>query len=75
MVSNAVYEGLKMRKGSRSFSETIEASINPSKKKTLKNLLDKCFGTVKDDKEFDELMPELKKMWKEWDDAFWKESA
>ncbi len=69
MVSNDIYEELKKRKGSKSFSETIRVSLypNPKKARTLGELIDKCAGTLpSDDKEYDEVLKESRKMWDKW---------
>ena len=77
MISNEVYDELKKRKGSRSFSETIKESLadRKEKTKTMKELFDRCYGLLKDDTEYGDLMKEAKKKWKEFDEQIRKSSA
>ncbi len=63
MISNETYDNLKRRKGNKSFSKTIDNML--IKKKTGEGLKE-FFGILKDDKEYDELMKEMKKGWKRW---------
>ena len=69
MISEDVYNRLKKLKEERneSFSKTIghllEDKSSPNK---AWEVLDKLAGTFKDDKEFDEIMKDSKKMWKRW---------
>ncbi|MBI2575287.1 antitoxin VapB family protein [Candidatus Woesearchaeota archaeon] len=68
MVSNEAYSELKKRKtGAQSFSDVILESIGKGKAKTVKELVDRFGGILKGDTEYDKLMPEVKKMWAEWD--------
>lgn len=65
MISNQVYEELKEVKNDRSFSETIKDLIEAKGMKTGKDLV-KHVGILKDDKEYDKIMKELKPLYKRW---------
>lgn len=74
MISNDLYDELKKRKGDRSFSEIIKASLEQKKIKTGKDLLP-FVGILEGDKEYDEVMDEAKVKWREWREKLEKESA
>lgn len=65
MIGNDVYKELKERKGERSFTEVIRALLDRDRPKTGRDLL-KHFGTMKDDKEWDEVKKGIKKGWAGW---------
>lgn len=66
MISNVVYEELKHAKKDKSFSETIKDLMEKSKPKTGAGLRD-CVGLLpKEDKEYEEIMRELKPLYKKW---------
>ncbi|MBI2650352.1 antitoxin VapB family protein [Candidatus Woesearchaeota archaeon] len=66
MIANNVYEELKEAKKDRSFSETIKELIEKSRPKTGAGLKD-CIGLLpKEDKEYEEIMRELKPLYKKW---------
>ena len=69
MIGNDVYEELKRRKGEKSFTEIIKALMEKDRPKTGKDLM-KHFGTMKGDKEWDEVRKELKKGWKKWNKRY-----
>ncbi|MBI2508082.1 antitoxin VapB family protein [Candidatus Woesearchaeota archaeon] len=66
MISNDVYERLKniKEREDKSFSEVVIECLD-SHKKTGKDLM-KCFGILKDDKEYDKIMKDTRKRWAEW---------
>ncbi len=74
MISNDVYEELKMKKGSKSFSETIKEALDRNKIKTGKDLLP-FVGILEGDIEYDEIMKKMKPKWKEWTDKVYGKSA
>jgi len=65
MISNEIYEELKGTKGDRSFSETIKNLIEIKKWKTGADLV-KHVGRLKDDKEYDRIIKELRPQYKKW---------
>lgn len=66
MIANSIYEELKEVKKDRSFSEIIKDLIEKSKPKTGAGLRD-CAGLLpKEDKEYEEIMKELKPMYEKW---------
>ena len=66
MVSNDVYNELKRIKSKNSFTEVIINLMNKSKRKTGAGLKE-CLGLLeKDDKEYDEIMKELRILYKRW---------
>ncbi len=80
MISNEVYEELKRRKGSSSFSEIIKESLAESPERKDKRIrtgedLARFLGVLKDDAEYEKIMKEMKPRWKEWTDRVYKESA
>ena len=74
MISNEVYAELTRRKGDRSYSEVIKDSLEERRIKTG-NDLKPFLGILEGDTEYDEVMKEVKKKWKEWDERLHKESA
>ncbi len=65
MVSNEVYEELKHAKKDRSFSEVIIDLMDTAKRKTGADLI-KHVGVLKDDKEYEKIMKELKPLYRKW---------
>ncbi len=65
MISNEVYDALKASKKNLSFSELIKDLIETKKKKTGIGLI-KHVGSLKSDKEYDQIVNELKPLYKEW---------
>lgn len=66
MISNVAYEELrKLKEEDKSFSETIKDLIEIKKWKTGADLV-KHVGVLKDDKEYDKIMKELKPLYKKW---------
>ena len=66
MIANNVYDELKEVKKDRSFSEAIKELIEKSKPKTGAGLRD-CIGLLpKEDEEYEEIMRELKPLYKKW---------
>ncbi len=71
MVADAVYHELKVIKEreNKSYSEVILESLHKPKLKTGEGLR-KCLGLFKDDKEYDGVMKESRKMWKKWTEHY-----
>lgn len=69
MISNAVYEELKMRKSEKSFSELITDLLS-SKKIKIGGGLRSCFGLLKNDKEFVAVEKSLERGWKGWNKKY-----
>ena len=71
MVADAVYHELKVIKEreNKSYSEVIFESLHKPRLKTGEGLK-KCFGLLKDDTEYDEVMKDLKKGWKKWSERY-----
>ena len=67
MVSNDAYNRLKVikEKEDKSFSDVIINLIEAKKTKTL-NDVKSLFGIFKDDKEYDNIIKEVKEYWKKW---------
>lgn len=67
MVSDNVYEKLKSikEKENKSYSDVIIELVNIKKMKKLK-YLEKFFGILKEDKEYDRIMKEINKSWDRW---------
>lgn len=67
MVSNDVYEDLKAlkEKDDLSFSELFRELLKNAKTSKISDLREFA-GILKDDKEYDEIMPKLKMEWKKW---------
>lgn len=66
MISNDVYNELKRIKSENSFTEVIHSLMAKSKRKTGAGLKE-CLGLLdKNDKEYDEVMKELKGLYKKW---------
>jgi len=65
MISNDLYKELKDEKKDRSFSKTIKDFIEISKWKMGADLK-KHVGILKDDKEYDKIMKELKPLYRKW---------
>lgn len=65
MVSNEVYEELKLRKEDRSFSELIVDLLQSNETKKGSGL-QSCLGLLKLDKEVNNIEKTLKKGWKKW---------
>ena len=67
MISDEVYHKLKKIKEEKneSFSTVINNLFEDKPNKAIE-ALDKVAGSLKDDKEYDILMKENKKMWKRW---------
>jgi len=67
MVSNEAYNRLKVikEKEDKSFSDVIINLIEAKKTKTL-NDVKSLFGIFKDDKEYDNIIKEVKEYWKKW---------
>ncbi len=66
MISNELYKELKKIKKENSFTETIKDLLDRSKEvKTGKDLFP-LIGALKNDKEYDEIMKEVKKGWAAW---------
>ena len=73
MVSNEIYEELKRRKGSRSFSELIRDSLQ-NKKKTGEGLR-KFYGILEGDTEYINIQKDSRRKWKEWETKTRREYA
>jgi predicted CopG family antitoxin len=69
MISNNIYNELKMRKKNRSFSELITDLLYVKKKRTGEGLKE-CIGLLKGDKEFAEIRKDLDKGWKKWNKKY-----
>ncbi len=71
MVSNKVYDSLKKIKEreNKSYSEVILESLEKKEKKTGEGLRE-CLGLLEGDKEYDEVMKELKKGWARWNKRY-----
>ena len=67
MVSNSVYEELKLKKADRSFSELLKSLLESSRSKKVSGLRS-CFGILKTDKEWKEADRHLKRGWKGWNE-------
>ena len=65
MVSNTVYDELKMKKAKRSFSELITDLLHSHKPKTGSDLRS-CLGLLAHDTEFTVLEKTWKRGWKGW---------
>lgn len=67
MISNDIYEELKLLKEKEdlSFSELFRELLKATKKSKIGDLREFA-GILKDDKEYDEIMPKLKMEWKKW---------
>lgn len=65
MISNQIYEELKNIKKDKSFSETIMDLVEIAKWKTGADLR-KHVGILKDDKEYDKIMKELRPLYRKW---------
>lgn len=65
MVADDVYNGLKRAKGNESFSIVIRELLELKKGKSGSNLKE-IAGTLKNDKEYDLIMKDLKKRWSKW---------
>lgn len=67
MVSNPVYNELKIIKEreNKSYSEVILESLHKPRLKTGEGLRE-CLGLFKDDKEYDKVLKESRKMWAKW---------
>ena len=65
MISNKLYEELKGAKKDRSFSETIMDLMEIAKWKIGADLR-KHVGILKDDKEYDKIMNDLRPLYKKW---------
>ena len=65
MISNQIYEELKNIKKDKSFSETIMDLVEIAKWKTGADL-SKHVGILKDDKEYDKIMKELRPLYRKW---------
>ena len=69
MISNEVYEELKEKKASRSFSQLLTELLDTKKKKTGKEL-QRCLGLLKKDKESEEIKKALERGWKAWNKRY-----
>ena len=68
MISDDVYDDLKRAKGSNSFTSLLKELLE-SKKGSGKKLLELA-GSLEGDKEYDEVMKELKKRWTRWTKSY-----
>lgn len=71
MISNDVYDNLKKikMKGDQSYSEVIRELLQSKNQKTLGNVM-KHFGVLKGDKEYDHILKDLEKEWKQWSNRY-----
>ena len=69
MVSNEVYNELKMRKAKRSFSELIISLLYAKKTKTGRNLIS-CLGTLRKDNESEKTKKALERGWEKWNKRY-----
>ena len=65
MISNEVYNELKMLKKDKSFSETLKGLMGSDSKKTGAGLKS-CLGILKKDKEWEEVEKIIKRGWGDW---------
>lgn len=69
MLSNAAYEKLRSQKDfdpNASYSEIVLNLIERKGAKKTMGGLKECFGILKGDKEYDEVMKKVKKGWAKW---------
>lgn len=65
MISNKIYEELKILKGDMSFSEVLSDLLNPNNAKKGSGLR-LCLGILKKDEEWKKIEKTLKRGWKDW---------